>query len=518
MNRKSLHITLLIILILFTISGCLNDVKEIPSYIDGEDIEAPQNIAVTVDDGKVTLSWGKVSNAVSYKVYRNSLLAEERIIAETQDTFYVDDNIINSNEYYYSVAGVGNSGLEGTRTDWIIAIPSIYSLLINNGIAYTNSINVNIRVTAPETTLLMKIANDSALTEGSWENCAPSRNWTLKQSDGEKNVYAVFQDANGNKSSPVNASIILDTYSRITDISITPNSSFYDIGEMIHFSMHVDGDETGGNAGVLIEGYSEIVKLYDNQKSGDNIALDGVYERDFYPPVSLRGIDILVHGTFTDKAGNMAPGFESEDKISFKDPPLPVQLIGASDSTTNSITIAWTASIEENFKLYRVYRDTISHNILDFEKGIFLIDELINQSQTGYPDNSLMEGEEYYYRVYVINDLNESAGSNEISVFTYDAIPEAVVLDTLSSIGTNRVTLTWSQNQNSDFNEYRIYRSTSPGVTNSQIDLVTTIFQRETTWYDDIDIDLASEDYYYRVYVYDMGNKFSRSNEVATTQ
>jgi fibronectin type 3 domain-containing protein len=517
MNRKSLPVLLVLIFFLSAVSGCLNDIEKVPLDIPDEDIEAPQRIEIVVNDGEIALSWGVVVNAASYKVYR-SRFAEEEVIAETQDTFYVDNNIINGNEYYYSVASVGNSGLEGDKTDWVLAVPSIYSLSINNGVPYTNSVNVNILLTAPESTRFMKISNDSTFSEENWESFRTSRNWELEQIDGEKHIYAVFQDANGNQSSPVRTFIILDTYSGITNISITPDISFYGIGEMIHFVMHVEGDEAGGEASILIEGYTEIVKLYDNQMSGDNLALDGVYERDFYPPVNLRGIDLLVHGRFTDRAGNMAPDFESEEKISFQDPPLPIQLLGVSDSTTTSITLKWVASVDENFEFYRVYRDTDSHNSVDFENALFIVDELSNQAQTSYQDNNLMEGEKYYYRVYVINDLDESAGSNEISGYTYDAFPEPVVLDTLSSVGIDRVTLTWSQNQDSDFLEYRIYRSISPGVTSSQSDLVTTISQRETRWYDDLGLDLITENCYYRVYVYDMGNRFSRSNEVTTAQ
>ena len=167
MSSKSLNVIFVIILILFTFSGCLNDVEEITPNLPGEVVEAPQYLMITVNDGKIILSWSEVSNAISYKVYRNSLLAEERIIAETQDTFYVDDSIINSNEYYYSVAGVGSSGLEGSRSDRIIGVPSIYSLSINNSNDYTNSVNVNLRITAPENTPLMKISNDSKIGRAS---------------------------------------------------------------------------------------------------------------------------------------------------------------------------------------------------------------------------------------------------------------------------------------------------------------------------------------------------------------
>ncbi|MCX5754188.1 MAG: hypothetical protein NTW97_11210, partial [Candidatus Krumholzibacteria bacterium] len=107
------------------------------------------------------------------------------------------------------------------------------------------------------------------------------------------------------------------------------------------------------------------------------------------------------------------------------------------------------------------------------------------------------------------------AGSNEIATHTFDAVPDPVLLDDPSSVGANRLTLTWSVNGATDFSEYRIYRSLQPGVTTAST-LVTTIADRERTYYDDTGLDLAGSNYYYRIYVFDLSGKNSRSNEVTT--
>jgi hypothetical protein len=121
----------------------------------------------------------------------------------------------------------------------------------------------------------------------------------------------------------------------------------------------------------------------------------------------------------------------------------------------------------------------------------------------------------YYYRIYVLNDLGEASGSNEIAASTYDAVPIPVTLSEPSAIGSDRLTLEWTINPDSDFSEYRIFRATSPGVTeNSQ--LVNTITDREIIWFDDGGLDTGANSYYYRVLVYDLGGQSSRSNEVTT--
>ena len=144
-----------------------------------------------------------------------------------------------------------------------------------------------------------------------------------------------------------------------------------------------------------------------------------------------------------------------------------------------------------------------------------LVTTIYNTAQSTYTDQNLIEGKTYFYRVFVVNDMDETAGSNERSMSTFDDYPAPVVLDSLSAVGDHRLTLTWSRNNNTDFSEYRVYRSTEPGVTESS-DLVVTIDEQEITFFDDTGIDTQLNTYYYRIYVYDLGGKSSRSNEMST--
>ena len=71
----------------------------------------------------------------------------------------------------------------------------------------------------------------------------------------------------------------------------------------------------------------------------------------------------------------------------------------------------------------------------------------------------------------------------------------------------------------SDFKEYRVFRSMSPGVTDvNGVQMGGPISDRYQAFYDDFDplLDTISNIYYYRVYVYDKTGHKARSNEVAT--
>ncbi|MFO7915865.1 MAG: fibronectin type III domain-containing protein [Candidatus Krumholzibacteriales bacterium] len=519
MSRLFSQIIMVILVILLAgmITGCFDSIEEIPLNGEVEEIEAPEIIQVNTEDGAVTLAWNTVDKAEGYRVYRRTVQGDERMVAGTADTSYTDRNLLNGRDYYYSVAGVGSSELEGSRSEWVQAVPSAYSIVINQGSGYTNSRNAVLTLTAPVTTSLMKISNDAGLDGADWETFRTTRSWILKSGDGLKTVYAVFMDENGSESGVVTKTVNLDTYASVSGITIAPESG-NNIGDIIHFRMDVEGNETEGEGHINIEGYSRDIELYDNGVSGDNEASDGIYEVDFRSPSSLRGVDLMVTGIFTDRAGNISPLFEAEGTLSFTDPPEPVNLLGAIDSTVNRITINWVPSVDQNFHMYRIYRDTVSHSEAEFEDPRYRIRELFNPEQDSYPDSGLEEAQVYYYRIFVVNDMDETAASNQISAHTYDAMPDPVTLDPLSSIGADRVTLTWSVNQNSDFMEYRIYRDTSPGVTNQPSLLVATIEDREITWYDDTGIDLTINDLYYRIYIYDKSGNFSRSNEVTSAE
>ena len=493
--------------------GCLDDIEEVPLDLESEALPAPGGISAQVSDGLIILTWHSVAGAGTYHLYR-ALEEGERPgrLAETADTSYIDSDVQNGRAYYYSVSSAGADGIEGDRSELITAVPTAYSIIINDGVPYTGSRAVTLQLSAPVTTALMMIANDPSFTGSVWETYRFSRTWILDEGDGTKTAYAKFRDENGSESAVFTSSIQLDRYAAITDVSLSPQPYLYTPGVTVHFALHVEGNETSGDAWVVLDLYEEPIYLNDNGRGGDP-ATDGVYESDFTFPREVRGTELSITGMFVDGAGNQAPAFEADYTISFTDPLEPVQLVGVQDSTVASITIRWLASTEDHFAYYAIYRDT--------EGGVtddpaLLVQKLYNIGQTAYPDGGLMEGETYYYKIYVVNDLEESAGSNELEAHTYDAYPNPVILDDPSAIGSDRVTLTWSANGNTDYQEYRIYRATAPGVTLGSI-LVETITDREITYFDDTGpLDMSGFTYYYRVYVFDKSGNNSRSNEVTT--
>ncbi len=97
------------------------------------------------------------------------------------------------------------------------------------------------------------------------------------------------------------------------------------------------------------------------------------------------------------------------------------------------------------------------------------------------------------------------------------ANPSAVVLSTPRyNSATASAEIVWTINVDGNFSEYRLYRSDTPGVTESST-LVTTITNRYSSFYEDVFGTKPTNYYYYKVYAYNLSNQSTPSNEVILT-
>ncbi len=413
--------------------------------------------------------------------------------------------------YLYRGAGLDAAEVEGSRSDPLVVRSSIFAIAINNGDEFTNQRQAEIFFSAPASTQYVRFSENPDLTGAAWYNFQLSSNFTLSEGDGQKVVYAGFIDEFGNLTDKVSDTIVLDTQASIDSLIFSPASPVPP-GASMHFRVVVTGAETSGNAYITIPGLGADITARDDGTGGDGQAGDGIYEKDFTLPSNFRGTDILIMAVFIDAAGNQSEEFESPLRLDMTDLPTAVVLYPAVDSTTTSISLGWSEAAEEGFFAYKVYRDDSPGISEETSNRLTTIFDL---ERNYYADTEVFEGRSYYYAVFLSNDLGESVMSNERLVQTENIPPAAVVLDTLTAVGTDRVTLTWSQNGNTDFSSYRIYQAISPGVDSTKT-LVATLSDKYTTYLDVSGLNLATNIYYFRVYVYDEAGLFSRSNEVSS--
>ncbi len=480
--------------------------------------DPPTNLSAVVDDGKVKLSWEVLgSDSIAYfNIYRSEGNTNRFLkIDTTRQQVYIDTKVQNGLTYSYQISVVNTQGFESVKSSAISATPSVFAIAIENGAEFTSSRLVNIVVNAPSTVALIMLGNDSLFNSSSWEAVSPRMSWMLTPGDGEKTVFAKFRFENGVESNvPVKDDIILDTHAVISAVRENTNGQPRRAGDVIHFE--VETGEPDGQATVSIIGGPQKLICFDNGTNGDRVAQDGVYELDWVIPEEIDLYKAGVSAGFVDRVGNVANEAFAESQITILRPPAPVTVfepIVIGDGTT-ALQLSWTLSPDKHdFANYAIYKST-TPEVNDSTSSLVAI--INNRTTTDFIVSNLAPGTTYYFRVYV-TDLTglKSASNIAVGTTTTDDAPRAVTLFEPLVTGNNNVQLTWTQTVDRDFNSYRVFRSTSPGVT--QNSKLRAIILRETeTAFTDTDFE-PGQTYYYKVFVFDISGFSTGSNEVSVT-
>ncbi len=175
-----------------------------------------------------------------------------------------------------------------------------------------------------------------------------------------------------------------------------------------------------------------------------------------------------------------------------------------------TIGLSWSRNSDLDFAEYRLHR---SENA-GVGEGSTLVTTITDAERTRWTDSGLRENTDYYYRLFVRDRGGQSSPSNEILVTTDNADPPAVTLNApveVAGAQTPTLDLSWTASSVHDFENYRIYRDTSPAVGENStlvrvIDLISTLTYR--------DADLTDNTrYYYRVFVRDDAGGSTGSSE-----
>jgi fibronectin type 3 domain-containing protein len=487
--------------------------REIPSDFDLDEFpEAPApptNLRIQVGDNVLDLSWevGNASAIEKYFIYRTNNAQDTLALYDSSTTTgYADEGVQNGIRYLYQVSALSTQDVEGNRSAITSAVPGIFSLTINNDAEYTSSRDVSANPTAPDGTSHIMLSNSEDFASSKWLNYSNSVSWQLTDGDGEKTVYARFKDSEGNQTTEsFSDNITLDTRAEIDTFYISGSETVFEPGDKMHFAM--DAGETGGNATVEIADVATL-NLFDNGSNGDAIAGNGIYEFDYIIPPNTEVLNSSVTASFTDRADNQAPQYILPDLIQIASPPEAPEL-SAVGSKEDQIELAWISSSIPDFKRYRIYRSESS----TVDEGSELVTTITDQNAESYTDEELDPNTRYYYRLFIYDNSGLSAGSNTVNRTTsanVDPMPVSLAMEVRDSV-TFR--LTWTQNDDTDFESYRIYRSTSSGVSNSPENLLVIENSQGATTFTDDAVEFGNT-YYYKVYVFDRFGASAGSNEV----
>ena len=479
----------------------------------------PRNLAVTVDEQKISLTWN-IDNPLAVKFYRiyrrDSTMATPAAIDTSIDRVYLDRNLKGDGKYFYQVSAINAGGFESKLSAAVSVTPNTFvSIIIAAGAEYVSQPQVLLKLTAPSRTALMKLSNDSLFTNAAWQRFEGTTSWILSLGDGTKTVYAKFRDSDGNEYPQlVKDSIILDTTALISEVTENTGGQIKKAGAIIHFRLLAN--ETGGRATVNIFSGPQNILLFDNGTQGDKISGDGIYELNYTIPQDVQVIQAKIRGNFVDRVGNVATTVTAATQITIQKSPDAILMFQPVPvgSQQNALRLSWSASKDTfDFANYSIYRSQTPLPNFD-PLNSTPIDRVTIREVTTYTDLNLQAGATYYYRIVVFDlaGLN-SASSNEVGAKTAPNLPPSpVILNTpvLLGDGSSQAQLTWSRSTDNDFASYRIYRSNT-AVVDSLSFLVTSLINQNQTVYVDENLKAATK-YFYRIYIYDQAGNAAGSN------
>ena len=178
----------------------------------------------------------------------------------------------------------GTAGRPRVEIDAVAALqadtqPPTGSITIDGGAAYTDQTNaaLTLTATAPLTVTETELSTSANFSGATWQPFASSASFTLSSGDGQKTIYARFQDQVGNVSAAVSATILLDTTAPVTTSNAPSGWQTHDLTVTLAAT---DGGSgmSGGAAGTW---YALDSTSYTG---GTSVAItsDGVHTLSFY--------------------------------------------------------------------------------------------------------------------------------------------------------------------------------------------------------------------------------------------
>jgi fibronectin type 3 domain-containing protein len=177
-----------------------------------------------------------------------------------------------------------------------------------------------------------------------------------------------------------------------------------------------------------------------------------------------------------------------------------------------TLHLSWSENEDADFANYQLFRGGQSN----FSDSI-LIKVFAPRESTYYEDSTLTGDSTYYYRLMTYDQGGLYSASNLVSGTTLENMPpESSTLLTPRLINSDSLKLTWSLNDEIDFESYRLYRlDGSDTASVGDDDLLLTIeTDRESGEFVDPDL-TKGQSFSYRLYTHDKGGLSSRSNAVS---
>ncbi len=375
-----------------------------------ENVAVPQNVQLFVNDRSVSLTW-EISDTAAislYRIYVSEIDTLNYKLEDTTSSFSITLDQLSSNRlYFFKVAAVSTSGLEGYLSDELFAQIGVLSMVLSNDREYTNRQDIQVQFAVSNSVSNVQLSEDSTFANAVYEQFGGQIGFRLSDGDGVKRVYARLLFSNGSTNSvPLQDSILLDTEARIDSVFFLSPNSLFRPGDTIVFGLFAS--ETKGTARVSFNG-SGTINLSDDGTDFDPVADDGNYYGWYVVPTNTNVFNVTVTGTFSDQAGNNAPNLASFDLLNINTTPEQIELL-VTYTPGDSAYFSWTRSSEPDFESYRMFTDVTS-NVL-FNDELVTYESNINTREFTFMPASGTT----YYRIFVFDVHGNYSVSDAVQI------------------------------------------------------------------------------------------------------
>ncbi len=451
-------------------SKLLSDYSAANKITVANSIAAPVISDATATNGAVTITWDKISDASSYRVFRaDSATGAKTLLKAVTGTSYTDSTAVMGKTYYYYVrayhSGTGtlsaySAGKEVKNT---LSAPSITSAKVANG-----DVTITWDTVSGATSYRIYRA-DSATGKKTQLKVRTTPNFTDTTAVLGKTYYYFVAAYDANTST-------LSDYSAYKAVTVKNTLA----APIITSAKVNDGDVT--IAWNTVSGATSYRIYRANSATGTKTQLKVRTTPNFTDTTAEVGKTYYYFVAAYDANSATLSDYSAFEMVTVKNT-LAAPVITSATTNDGNVTIAWnTVSGATSYRIYRADSATGAKT------------QLKVRTTPNFTDTTAVIGKTYYYFVAAY-DAN-SATLSDYSAYKAVTVKNTLAAPTITSANVNNGDVTIAWNTVSGATSYRIYRADSATGKKTQLKVRTTPNFTDTTAE-------IGKTYYYFVAAYD---------------
>jgi fibronectin type 3 domain-containing protein len=373
-------------------------------------------VATAQSSSSISVSWGFVSGASGYRVYRaDSSSGYYSVVDSTSDTFYTDTGLSSNTAYYYKVSAYNSAG-EGDQSYYTSA---------------TTPVNAPANVMAE--------AQSSSSIMVSWDYVSGANSYSVYRSNSSDGYYSELGSTYGTSYTDNGLSSNTTYYYKVSAGNAYGKSALSDYVPATTFVGVPSGvTATAQSSSSISLAWSQVsgatgYRVYRADNSGGSYSVVDSTSDTFYTDTGLSSNTTYSYKVSAyNSVGEGEQSYDTASATTFVDAPTGVT---AEAQSPSSIYVSWEPV--DGASGYRVYRSTNSYG--DYS----LIANYL--SVTSYTDTERLASTTYYYEVSAYNSAGENARSSYTSASTP---PEPGALSIIVGFNLGAITIAGSDGTN----------------------------------------------------------------------